>query len=398
MTDDASSRTDRLIAPPVLATDDTRSASRLELFFDLAYVLVVAQLASRWASDMSWKAAAQFAGLFTVVWWSWVTTTLYANRFASNDVLYRLTKLAIMGAVVVMAGSATTATTTDANIFAGGYLATRILLMGLYLRALRHVHQARPTMAIYSACIAVGIGAWATSLAVDGAVKLALWAVGIAVEALAPVLASRYGSNVPVHVEHLPERFGLLVILVLGESIAAVATGLHDSHWNRPSLLPAACGFILAAAAWWVYFDLGGKAAQGHLQHGRDPQSSGAADRYVYGHLPLTFGLAVLGVGIEQLVLHPGGDVSTTGRWALTIGFTAFLLGTTIVLAGTAHSWRAGWPWPAAAIPGVLALGVLAQRWTSLSAVLLTSAACLTVITGLAVRAKSGQQRAAPPE
>lgn len=76
MTDDASTRTDRLIAPPVLATDDTRSASRLELFFDLAYVLVVAQLASRWASDMSWKAAAEFAGLFTVVWWSWVTTTL----------------------------------------------------------------------------------------------------------------------------------------------------------------------------------------------------------------------------------------------------------------------------------------------------------------------------------
>ena len=61
MTDDASTRTDRLIAPPVLATDDTRSASRLELFFDLAYVLVVAQLASRWASDMSWKAAAEFA-------------------------------------------------------------------------------------------------------------------------------------------------------------------------------------------------------------------------------------------------------------------------------------------------------------------------------------------------
>lgn len=254
MTDDAPTRTDRLIQPPVLATDDTRSASRLELFFDLAYVLAIAQLASRLGSDMSWSAAAAFAGLFTVVWWSWVTPTVYANRFANNDLLYRLTKLAIMGAVVVMAGSAATATTTDTNLFAGGYLATQALLVGLYVRAWRHVQVARPTMTIYIACTVAGIGAWAASLPIGGSGKYALWAVGIAVEALAPVLASRYGSNVPVHVEHLPERFGLLVMLVLGESIAAVATGLHEAHWQIPSLLPAGCGFVLAAAAWWLYF------------------------------------------------------------------------------------------------------------------------------------------------
>ena len=192
-----------------------------------------------------------------------------------------------------------------------------------------------------------------------------------------------------MHLEHLPERFGLLVILVLGESVAAVATGLHDAHWRPPSLLPAACGFVLAAAAWWLYFDLGAKAAGGHLQDRPDPQSAGTADRYVYGHLPLTFGLAVLGVGIEQLVLPPDAGLSPAGQWAVTAGFAVFLLGITFVLAGTAHSWRAVWPWPAAAIPGVLLIGVLAQRSPASSAVVETIAACLLVIAGLYVRSRS---------
>lgn len=375
----------------MLATDDTRSASRLELFFDLAYVLAIAQLASRLGSDMSWSAAAAFAGLFTVVWWSWVTPTVYANRFANNDLLYRLTKLAIMGAVVVMAGSAATATTTDTNLFAGGYLATQALLVGLYVRAWRHVQVARPTMTIYIACTVAGIGAWAASLPIGGSGKYALWAVGIAVEALAPVLASRYGSNVPVHVEHLPERFGLLVMLVLGESIAAVATGLHEAHWQIPSLLPAGCGFVLAAAAWWLYFDLGEETAGGHLQDRRNPQSTGTVDRYIYGHLPLTLGLAMLGVGIEQLVLHPGAGLSPMGRWAVTVGLATFLLGLMFVLAGTAHSWRAVWPWPAAALPCVLVIGVVSQRSPVTAAVLQTSAACLVVIAGLYKRSRSGQ-------
>ena len=99
----------------------------------------------------------------------------------------------------------------------------------------------------------------------------------------------------------------------------------------------------------------------------------------------------MLGVGIEQLVLHPGAGLSPMGRWAVTVGLATFLLGLMFVLAGTAHSWRAVWPWPAAALPCVLVIGVVSQRSPVTAAVLQTSAACLVVIAGLYKRSRSGQ-------
>ena len=98
------------VRPPELNTGDERSASRLELFFDLAFVLVVAELAVALREDVTVPNTLLFAGLFAVVWWSWVSSTLYANRFDHDDLVYRLYKLASMAAVIGMAAGATEAT------------------------------------------------------------------------------------------------------------------------------------------------------------------------------------------------------------------------------------------------------------------------------------------------
>ncbi len=95
------------VRAPELRTDEGRSASRLELFFDLAFVLVVAELAIALREDVTWHGFLVFAGLFATVWWSWVSSTLYANRFDHDDVVYRLFKLGSMAAVVGLAASAT---------------------------------------------------------------------------------------------------------------------------------------------------------------------------------------------------------------------------------------------------------------------------------------------------
>lgn len=348
-----------LLVPPRLRTGEDREASRLELFFDLAFVLVVAELALGLSHDLTWHGAAVFAGLFTVTWWSWASATLYANRFDTNDVLFRLLKLGSTFAVAVMAASAQAAVGDQAAYFVLGYLGTRVVLLVLYARAWRHVPEARSTTTTYLACLAASSALWAVSLAVPDPARYWLWAAGIAVETAGALATSRLGRDVPVHVEHLPERFGLFVILVLGESVAAVVIGMRDTHWALSSVTVAAVGFALTAALWWAYFDVGGAAAKHQLlQHGAD-QSTGTADLYVYGHLPLTLGLAGVGVGVEQYVVHPLGELDAGGRWALCAGAALFLAGTAMVLAGTSHSWRAAWPWPAVAIPLVLAVGLL---------------------------------------
>ncbi|MEV4513286.1 low temperature requirement protein A [Dactylosporangium sp. NPDC049525] len=380
---DAEQRPAPLIRPPKLLTDVDRAATRLELFFDLAYVLVIAELAARLAKDLTAEGVAVFAGLFTVAWWSWVTTTLYANRFDTNDVLYRLGKLVSTAAVLGMAASAPDATRGTATAFTLSYLATRVVLFALYARAYRHVRQARATIGIYLVGAAAGAACWVAALAVPGDWKFLLWGCGILLEALAPVAATRFGDNVPLHLEHLPERFGLFVILVLGESVASVALGVHDTHWTTASVLVAAVCFVAVAALWWNYFDLGGAAGKQHLVHTDEEREGGAADGYVYAHLPLTLGLAAAAIGIEQLILHPDGDVSTLGRWLLPAGAGLFLLGTAAVIAGTARRWRAAWPWPLAAVPFVVAAGAPTALPPAVTAGLVAAALLVVVLAGV---------------
>lgn len=347
--------------PPQLRTGEERTASRLELFFDLAYILVIAELAVTLAKDLSWHGVATFAGLFTVTWWSWVTITLYANRFDTNDVIYRLAKLGGTAAVMGMAASASAATGPRASTFAISYLATRVLLLALYARAYRHVTEARATIAIYLGGTGAGAALWAVSLAVGGTTRYVLWAAGLLVEAVAPLLATRHGGGVPLHLEHLPERFGLFVILVLGQSIASIVIGVRDTDWQPTSLVVASVAYVAAAALWWNYFDLGGAAGKWRLVTDGQDHESGVADAYIYGHFPLVLGLAAFAVGIEQFVVHPGADLPVGARWVLTGGAAMFLAGTAAVIAGTSDSWRAAWPWPVAAVPAVLLVGLPAD-------------------------------------
>jgi low temperature requirement protein LtrA len=363
---------DGLVRAPELRTDDDRSASRLELFFDLAFVLVVAELALDFRSDVTWHGELVFAGLFTVVWWSWVSSTLYANRFDHDDVLYRLYKLGSMAAVVGMAAAATEATGKYFGIFVGCQLVLRAMLLLQYHRAYRHVAGARPIARLYLAGAAAGALLWAVSLAVPRPVGFALWAAAVLVEALVPLLATRSSTDVPLHVEHLPERFALFVILVLGESVAGVAHGLHDAGWSGSALPVAALAFVLAVALWWSYFDLAGARAKRLLSEAGDKPSDHTHDVYVFGQLPLTLALATTGAGVELAVVQSTeGEVPVGTRLVLAGGVAVYLLSVSVTEAGMSRRARRGWWWPLAAaavavldvvleLPAVVVVGALA--------------------------------------
>jgi low temperature requirement protein LtrA len=199
-----------LVRPPVLRTGQEASASRLELFFDLAYVLVVLELASRFVSDLTWRGLGTFVGLFIVIWFSWVGFTLYANRFDTDDVIFRIAKLAATLAIAGCAASASAATSELSAPFALSFLAGRIILLLLHARAWRHVTEAGPTVAVYLSSTAVSTALWAVSLAVDGAPRYLLWAAAVAVDVVGPVVATWQEDRAPLHMEHLRSGLGCL--------------------------------------------------------------------------------------------------------------------------------------------------------------------------------------------
>ena len=390
----ASPQAPALIRPVRLQTGRAGSASRLELFFDLAYVLVVLELASAFLHDLTWSGLVVFVGLFVAIWVSWVGFTLYANRFDTDDLVFRLAKLLATLAVAGCAASASGATQELAVPFAASFLATRVLLLLLYLRAWRHVQDARPTIAVYLGCLAVSVVLWAASLAMPAELRPLVWLVAVIIDAVGPLLATLRDDKLPLHIEHLPERFGLLVILVLGEAVGATARGVHDAGWAVPSLLTGLIGFGIAAALWWIYFDVAAAASARQLE---EPEDGGPGDTsdgmvadqrhdmFVYGHLPVTLGVVLTGIGLEEIVLHPLDRASAASTWLLGGGVALFAVGTALIVGGTVRTWRSVWPWPLAGVPLVVVVALFPYPHGWLLAAVVALVASVLAVTGTLV-------------
>ena len=374
-----------LVRPPDVNQESNRSATRLELFFDLAFVLVVAQCADLLAKDETWSGGLKFAALLAIGWWAWASTTLYANRFDTDDTLFRLLTLIGMGGVIAMAAGVDGVTGPTGRWFALAYLALRVVLIAGYVRAWWHVPDARSTVRPYLLGHAAGAAFWLASVVVPTPARYVLWGLGVAVDLIGPTLAARLKDGIPLHMEHLPERFGLFVILVLGESVAAAVTGVHDGGWKHGVVTTAALSFVVVAALWWSYFDLSGGAAKRRLlEEGTERTRQGVHDFYVYAHLPIAISLAAIAVGLEHAVLHGADDHLSAGtRGVLGVGIAGYLASATLIQGALSRRTGPALLWPGLGVPLALGIALLDLHPTvlmTLYAVLLV-AGVITAIT-----------------
>jgi low temperature requirement protein LtrA len=292
---------------------EERRATWFELFFDLVFVVTIAELGNALASDPSAGGFLRFAGLFVPVWWAWAGFTFYADRFDTDDLVYRLVVLVAMFAIAALATGVHDAFAGDPTVFVLAYVVARVVLVGLYARVVRSHAPGRPVASFYGAVFSAGALLWLFSLALPSPWRYAVWGLVLAVELAAPIYGWRLVPGAAVDPAHMPERFGLLTIIVLGESILAVVLGVSGTSWDAASALAAAGGFVLAAALWWTYFDF--------LDASMVRRSSVAGLVYMYAHLPLTLGIASLGAGVKLAVLGAGGDdTHAEAGWLLGLG------------------------------------------------------------------------------
>jgi low temperature requirement protein LtrA len=185
---------------------------------------------------------------------------------------------------------------------------------------------------------------------------------------------------VPLHLEHLPERFSLFVILVLGESVAAVVHGVHDAKWTSGAVLAGLVSFTLVAALWWSYFDFGGAAAKHLLEEAGDDGGTSAHDTYIFGQLPLCLSLAVVGVGVQGIVLDNTADAGVGARALLSGGVALYLLTIAVTNAGMARHSRSGWWWAVLAAAVAAADAVLEIPALAIVAILATLVTVVLVV------------------
>jgi low temperature requirement protein LtrA len=288
-----------------------RTATPLELFFDLAYVVAIAQagvaLHHAEAEGHFFLGITRYLMVFFAIWWAWMNFTWFATSFDTDDWLYRLTTVVQIGGSLTLAAGVPrmmSGESPDVAIVTIGYVIMRMAMVSQWLRAATQYPSCRPTTLRYALGIGLAQLYWAAyALGAFGGSQALFW-LGATLELAVPVWAERHGHT-PWHRHHIAERYGLFTIIVLGESMLASTNAvIHaaGSAEHLPSLvLIAATALVIVAAMWWLYFAV--------PQHGliADLRTSVL---WGYGHFLIFLGAAAIAPGIEVALQYATHEVS----------------------------------------------------------------------------------------
>jgi low temperature requirement protein LtrA len=313
-----------------------RGVGPLELFYDMAVVVLVAQAAHRLAGHLTWRGLGEFAAVFTLVWIAWANGSLHHELHGHEDArarstfLLQILVLAAMGAFIPQADGARGAA------FAVSAAVLFAVLALLWLLAARGD---RPEYRRASRLFVTGTAACAVLLAatalLPASTRIPAWglidAAYLAGFAAVIITASPAQAAALIVTDTLTERFGAFIIIVLGETLTGVVAGLSGQPVSALTLAVGLVAVVVGFGAWWTYFDFAG---------GRRPRPERAASmQWVLGHLPLTAAIAVMGASMVSLTGHAhDGRTPAATAWLLC-GGTAIVLGATMLLAATLPAW-----------------------------------------------------------
>ena len=319
-------------------TEPGRRVTWLELFFDLVFVAAVAQVGTHLRDDYSLAGLLRFSLLFVLIWWAWLGHTAFSTRFDTDDLVQRGLTWLQMFLVAVMAINSTGALDSrDSAGFAAAYSTMRLVLVAQYLRA-RRIRRARALTTRLAASCGVAAALWLASALVPAPVRFWLWAVALAIDVVTPLVTTADMVDVPHDAAHLPERYGLFTIILMGESMVAVMTGMeHQEYWSVRAAASAVLGMGLIVVIWWCYYDVVDAAGEHAVRSRRDAMRFQV---WSYGHLPLYLGIAVTGVGLEHVIAKATKEPVHTGEAVILTGAIAAITMALLLLAASRHAQR----------------------------------------------------------
>jgi low temperature requirement protein LtrA len=306
-----------------------RVVGPLELFYDLAVVVLISEAARHLAGQLAWGGVGQFAVVFTLVWIAWANGSLHYELHGREDARSRITFLIQILVLAVIGACIPAASGARGAAFAIATAVLFAILAGFWLRAGRGD---RPEYRRSSRLYVGGTAAFAVLMActalLPASARIPAWglldAAYLAVFA-AVVLTASDGVALIV-TDALIDRFGTLTIIVLGEILTSVVAGLAGRPLGGLTLSVGLVAIVVGFGAWWTYFDFTGQ---------RQPRPTRAAAAWwMFGHLPLTASIAAMGAAMISLINHAhDGRTPVATAWVLCGGAAAVLCATILVSA-----------------------------------------------------------------
>ncbi|MET0900654.1 MAG: low temperature requirement protein A [Mycobacterium sp.] len=376
--------------------EEGRAATPLELLFDLTFVIAfgisASQLAHMLAEDHVGAGLAGFAFSTFAVCWAWINFSWFASAYDTDDWVYRLTTMLQMVGVIILALGIPPLFTSiehgehvDNRVLVAGYVVMRIAMVFQWLRAARQDPERRKACLTYAVWISVAQVGWIGVLLADTSLEVTFVLVGLMtlIEMIGPRLGEKVRGGTPWHTHHIVERYGLLVIIALGEgvvgTVASIAAVVNEQGWSTDAILVALAGTGLTFGMWWVYFVVPAAEAL-HEQRER-------SFLFGYGHILIFGAIVATGAGLHAAAYfiedHSKlGSVETVASVAIPVGI--YLL---LIFALYAMLVRALDPFHL--VLAIVSLGVLVGS-VGLAAAGVDMAVCLLVVMAAPVVAVVG--------
>ena len=297
----------------------------LELFFDLVFVLALTQCTALMAAVPSWEGVAQALLIMGLLWWSWSGYAWLTSVLDPEEGPVRLVMFGAMAAFLVCALCVPTAFDDDGLLFACAYGAVRLAHIGLFVLASRDDPALRHSVFTLAVSTAISVGLLAGAAATDDVLQGSIWAVALLLDFGGPYFFGAEGWRLMP--EHFAERFGLIVIIALGESIVAIGVGAEVGI-DAGVVAAAVLGIASAAALWWLYFDVVAIVAARRLARaapGREQNAIGR-DSYGYLHFPMIAGIVLGAMGLKKTLGDTGAELELVPAVALLGGASLYLL------------------------------------------------------------------------
>jgi low temperature requirement protein LtrA len=298
----------------------------LELFFDLVFVLAITQCTALMAHHPTWSGLAQGLLVLGILWWGWVGYAWLTSVIDPEEGAVRLVMFASMAALLLVSLCVPEAFGHLGLTFALAFGAFRVAHIALFMLASPDDDALRHSVLGLAASTAIAVVLLAVASFFDGLAQGALWALALFLDMAGPYFFGSDGWKlVP---GHFAERHGLIVIIALGESIVAIGVGAAGALDLGIGIV-AVLGVALAAAMWWVYFDVVALVSArrlGEAEEGRE-QNELARDSYSYIHLAMVAGIVLVALGMKTSIAHAGEHLHAVPAFALLGGTAVYLLG-----------------------------------------------------------------------
>jgi low temperature requirement protein LtrA len=287
---------------PQIRTDEEqnlhRKVSWLELFFDLVFVAIIAELSHYLAKDISPVGIGEYILLFVPVWWVWIGATYYNERFETAGIENRLFTFLLILSVAGLAVFSHHGLGKTSVGFALSYVFARSIITYLWWRAGYHEPSFRPTAKRFVIGSSISIAFFILSVFVSPPTRFILWAIGLLSDVAAPIFTIKHQAKLPrFSSSRLPERYGLFIIIVLGEAVISVVKGLASKEYlSLTDGITGILGMALTFGIWWIYFDF----------VARRPPKSGTGWVFAWGylHMPLVMAVTATATGINNAISY----------------------------------------------------------------------------------------------